>query len=102
MIDFTQGVLQDGREVAVKRLFFNHRHRAADFYNEVNIISSVDHPNLVKLVGFSCLGTDSILIYEYLPNKSLDRFIFGKYNEFLTSAKLKVNSKRGHFRPIYL
>ncbi|GJW93012.1 cysteine-rich receptor-like protein kinase 2, partial [Tanacetum coccineum] len=71
-----KGVLPDGKEIAVKRLFFNHRHRAGDFYNEVNIISSVDHKNLVKLVGFSCLGPESILVYEYLPNRSLDHFIF--------------------------
>ncbi|XP_076922432.1 cysteine-rich receptor-like protein kinase 2 [Bidens hawaiensis] len=71
-----KGVLPDGREIAVKRLFFNHRHRAVDFFNEVNIISSVDHKNLVKLVGFSCLGPESVLIYEFLPNKSLDHFIF--------------------------
>ncbi|PWA98031.1 cysteine-rich receptor-like protein kinase 2 [Artemisia annua] len=71
-----KGVLPDGKEIAVKRLFFNHRHRARDFYNEVNIISSVDHKNLVKLVGFSCLGPESILLYEYLPNRSLDHFIF--------------------------
>ncbi|KAC9436899.1 hypothetical protein E3N88_45842 [Mikania micrantha] len=71
-----KGVLPNGREIAVKRLFFNHRHRAGDFYNEVNMISSVNHKNLVKLVGFSCLGPESALIYEYLPNKSLDHFIF--------------------------
>ncbi|KAI3519059.1 hypothetical protein L1887_08051 [Cichorium endivia] len=71
-----KGVLPDGREIAAKRLFFNHRNRAGDFYHEVNIISSVDHKNLVKLVGFSCLGPESVLIYEYLPNKSLNHFIF--------------------------
>ncbi|CAI9265583.1 unnamed protein product [Lactuca saligna] len=71
-----KGVLPDGREIAAKRLFFNQRHRTGDFYHEVNIISSVDHKNLVKLVGFSCLGPESILIYEYLPNKSLNYFIF--------------------------
>ncbi|KAJ0666575.1 putative protein kinase RLK-Pelle-DLSV family [Helianthus annuus] len=71
-----KGVLPNGREIAVKRLFFNHRHRAADFYNEVNIISSVDHKNLVKLVGFSYLGPGSALIYEYIPNGSLNHFIF--------------------------
>ncbi|KAH6801948.1 cysteine-rich RLK protein 2 [Perilla frutescens var. frutescens] len=41
-----KGVLADGREIAVKRLFFDNKHRAADFYNEVNIISSVEHKNL--------------------------------------------------------
>lgn len=71
-----KGVLADGREIAVKRLFFNNRHRAADFYNEVNIISSVEHKNLVRLLGCSCSGPESLLVYEFLPNKSLDRFIF--------------------------
>lgn len=71
-----KGVLHDGREIAVKRLFFNNRHRAADFYNEVNMISSVEHKNLVRLLGCSCSGPESLLIYEFMPNKSLDRFIF--------------------------
>lgn len=78
-----QGVLPDGREIAVKRLFFNNRHRAADFYNEVNMISSVEHKNLVRLLGCSCSGPESLLIYEFLPNKSLDRFIFGNYRNLL-------------------
>nr|XP_048322526.1 cysteine-rich receptor-like protein kinase 2 isoform X2 [Ziziphus jujuba var. spinosa] len=71
-----KGVLPDGREIAVKRLFFNNRHRAADFYNEVNMISSVQHKNLARLLGCSCSGPESLLVYEFLPNKSLDRFIF--------------------------
>ncbi|KAG2701961.1 hypothetical protein I3760_06G069100 [Carya illinoinensis] len=71
-----KGILPDGREIAVKRLFFNNRHRVADFYNEVNIISSVEHKNLVRLLGCSCSGPESLLIYEFMPNKSLDRFIF--------------------------
>ncbi|XP_061355018.1 cysteine-rich receptor-like protein kinase 2 [Gastrolobium bilobum] len=73
-----KGVLPDGREIAIKRLYFNNRHRAADFYNEVNIISSVEHKNLVRLLGCSCSGPESLLVYEFLPNKSLDRFIFDK------------------------
>ncbi|KAL2484517.1 Cysteine-rich receptor-like protein kinase 2 [Abeliophyllum distichum] len=71
-----KGVLQDGREIAVKRLFFNNKHRARDFYNEVNIISSVEHKNLVRLLGCSCSGPESLLVYEFLSNKSLDLFIF--------------------------
>ncbi|KAK9070407.1 hypothetical protein SSX86_010809 [Deinandra increscens subsp. villosa] len=71
-----KGVLSDGREIAVKRLFFNNKFRAADFYNEVNMISTVEHKNLVRLLGCSCSGPESILIYEYLPNMSLDHFIF--------------------------
>ncbi|CAI0405214.1 unnamed protein product [Linum tenue] len=71
-----KGVLADGREIAVKRLFFNNKHRIGDFFNEVNMISSVEHKNLVRLLGCSCSGPESLLVYEYLPNKSLDRFIF--------------------------
>ncbi|XP_076941624.1 cysteine-rich receptor-like protein kinase 2 isoform X1 [Bidens hawaiensis] len=71
-----KGVLSDGREIAVKRLYFNNKFRAVDFYNEVNMISSVEHKNLVRLLGCSCSGPESILVYEYLPNMSLDRFIF--------------------------
>ncbi|KAG5522133.1 hypothetical protein RHGRI_034353 [Rhododendron griersonianum] len=74
-----KGVLPDGREIAVKRLFFNNRHRAADFYNEVNIISSVEHKNLVRLLGCSCSGPESLLVYEFLSNRSLDRFVFSKH-----------------------
>jgi serine/threonine protein kinase len=74
-----QGVLLDGREIAIKRLYFNNRHRAADFYNEVNIISGVEHKNLVRLLGCSCSGPESLLVYEYMHNRSLDRFIFGNF-----------------------
>ncbi|KAA8533179.1 hypothetical protein F0562_033288 [Nyssa sinensis] len=71
-----KGVLPDGREIAVKRLFSNNKHRARDFYNEINIISSVEHKNLVRLLGCSCSGPESLLVYEFLPNMSLDRYIF--------------------------
>ncbi|KAM0064748.1 putative protein kinase RLK-Pelle-DLSV family [Helianthus debilis subsp. tardiflorus] len=76
-----KGVLPNGKEITVKRLFFNHRHRASDFYNEVNIISSIDHKKLVKLIGFSYLGPESALIYEYIPNGSLNHFML-LFNEF--------------------
>ncbi|XP_019163564.1 PREDICTED: cysteine-rich receptor-like protein kinase 2 [Ipomoea nil] len=71
-----KGVLPDGREVAVKKLLFNNTKRAQDFYNEINIISSIEHKNLVKLLGCSFSGPESLLVYELLPNKSLDQFIF--------------------------
>ncbi|XP_076893042.1 cysteine-rich receptor-like protein kinase 2 [Bidens hawaiensis] len=71
-----KGVLPDGREIAAKRLFFNNKFRAEDFYNEVNMINSLEHKNLVRLLGCSCSGPESFLVYEYLPNMSIDRFIF--------------------------
>lgn len=73
-----QGTLPDGYIVAVKRLFFNtNRQWADEVFNEVNLISGIQHKNLVKLLGCSIEGPESLLVYEYVPNKSLDQFLFG-------------------------
>ncbi|KAF7806067.1 cysteine-rich receptor-like protein kinase 1 [Senna tora] len=73
-----KGTLPSGRTIAVKRLFFNTRQWADGFFNEVNLISGIEHKNLVKLMGCSIEGPESLLVYEYLPNKSLDQVIFKK------------------------
>jgi len=72
-----KGVLPDGGEVAVKRLFFNTRQWADQFFNEVRLVSQVQHKNLVKLLGCSVEGPESLLVYEYLCNTSLDHYLFG-------------------------
>nr|GLL49722.1 hypothetical protein CQW23_07374 [Ipomoea trifida] len=72
-----KGVMVDGREIAVKRLFFDYKFRAADFYNEVNIISQVQHKNLVKLLGCSCSGRESLLVGYMAP----EYFVYGKLTE---------------------
>nr|POF10178.1 cysteine-rich receptor-like protein kinase 2 [Quercus suber] len=98
-----KGVLPDGREIAVKRLFFNNRHRAGDFYNEVNIISSVEHKNLVRLLGCSCSGPESLLVYEFLPNKSLDRFVFARsFEEDQSHISTAIAGTLGYMAPEYL
>lgn len=73
-----KGTLSNGKVVAVKRLVFNNRQWVDEFFNEVNLISGIEHKNLVKLLGCSIEGPESLLVYEYLPNKSLDQFIFEK------------------------
>ncbi|RCV15359.1 hypothetical protein SETIT_3G050700v2 [Setaria italica] len=76
-----KGVLPDGREVAVKRLFFNTRQWADQFFNEVKLVSQVQHKNLVKLLGCSVEGPESLLVYEYLCNTSLDHYLFDAFKK---------------------
>ncbi|KAF6166312.1 hypothetical protein GIB67_038172 [Kingdonia uniflora] len=73
-----KGTLPDGRTVAVKRLFFNTRQWVDDFFNEVNLIGDIQHKNLVKLLGCSLEGPESLLVYEYVQNSSLDQIMFRK------------------------
>ncbi|XP_043804522.1 cysteine-rich receptor-like protein kinase 3 isoform X2 [Manihot esculenta] len=75
-----KGVLADGKVVAIKRLLFNTRQWVDHFFNEVNLISNIDHKNLVKLLGCSITGPESLLVYEYVPNQSLHDHLFARNN----------------------
>ncbi|OEL25051.1 G-type lectin S-receptor-like serine/threonine-protein kinase [Dichanthelium oligosanthes] len=66
-----------GADVAVKKLEGLLCVGEKQFRNEVRTIGVIQHVNLVRLCGFSSRGGERLLVYEYMPNGSLDRALFG-------------------------
>ncbi|KAL3377003.1 hypothetical protein AABB24_003428, partial [Solanum stoloniferum] len=95
-----KGTLLDGTVIAVKQLSSKSKQGNREFVNEIGMISSLQHPNLVKLYGCCAEGNQLLLVYEYLENNSLARALFGPEEHHLqidwpTRQKICIGIAKG-------
>ncbi|XP_022844623.1 putative receptor-like protein kinase At5g39000 [Olea europaea var. sylvestris] len=73
-----KGLLSTGKEVAIKRLSSNSYQADSVLKNEVLLLSKLQHPNLIKLLGYCLHGQERMLVYELMEKKSLNAYLFGE------------------------
>ncbi|KAG2564915.1 hypothetical protein PVAP13_7NG109123 [Panicum virgatum] len=83
-----KGKMKDGMEVAVKRCSLSgsdsdSEKLSQEFRTEVEVLRNIDHRNVVKLIGYCTEKREMILVYEYMPNGSLDKYIYGMRKELV-------------------
>ncbi|XP_042467496.1 proline-rich receptor-like protein kinase PERK15 [Zingiber officinale] len=93
-----KGVLPNGKEIAVKQLKSGSGQGEREFHAEVDIIGRVHHRHLVSLIGYCISGAQRMLVYEFVPNKTLEYHLHGKglpVMDWSRRLKIALGSARG-------
>ncbi|KAL4597847.1 hypothetical protein ACB092_11G017900 [Castanea dentata] len=95
-----RGRLFNGQEIAVKRLSRSSGQGDLEFKNEVLLVAKLQHRNLVRLLGFCIERSERLLIYEFVPNTSLDHYIFDQTKRANLDWEMRYKIIRGTARGI--
>ncbi|KAK1410559.1 hypothetical protein QVD17_37096 [Tagetes erecta] len=76
--DVYKGIVKGGNTVAVKKLAIGSITARDNFDTEVRVISNVHHRNLIRLLGCCSKGPELLLVLEYMPNGSLEKYLYGE------------------------
>ncbi|XP_044471345.1 cysteine-rich receptor-like protein kinase 15 [Mangifera indica] len=90
-----KALLPNGQEVAVKKLSKTSTQGYEEFRNEVMLTAKLQHVNLVRLLGFCTDRQEQMLIYEYMPNKSLDYYLFDPIRRSILDWRKRVQIIEG-------
>ncbi|XP_020081235.1 G-type lectin S-receptor-like serine/threonine-protein kinase At2g19130 isoform X1 [Ananas comosus] len=89
-----KGALPDSTQVAVKKLE-GSRQGEKQFQAEVLTLGAIQHINLLRLCGFCCESSQRLLVYEFMPNGSLDSVLFKKDSDIMLSWNMRYRISLG-------